>query len=371
MSAFVRRVKSKSGRFRYYPIINGKHVGGGYWKKHQAEKALDNTITERLGGGPPKNKTLEEWYVKWITQVSTRVKESTRESYEQAFRVHLLPAFGSKPLKALNVADLEEWKAEQAEEVSARTTNKNLTILGTCLEDAFDQGEVPTNVVRKVRRAKEEAKEMSFLTPAEARRLINAESEIRPLVATAILSGIRQGEQLALRWGDVDLDNGILYIRRSYRRGRTTEPKTKAAIRAVSIPQELCDILRPLQGEKDELCFQVDGEPWSVNVLVRGFFYPLLDRLGIKRIRWHDLRHTYAALMISPPINCNMKWLQQQLGHTSITTTMDLYGHLLTDAGDGSIQRFSHLLFGENGPSKIEPLQDSCKDEEGDSEDVG
>lgn len=370
MIAYIRKVKSKSrpGRFRYYPILNGKHVGGGYWKKRQAEDALDNAITSLLGGGSPDKKTLGKWYEEWLPQVATRIKESTLESYEQGFRVHILPGLGWKIMREISVADLETWKAAKSEEVSGRTVNKILTILGTCIEDAFVQGEVDSNVVRKVRRAREESKEMSFLTPPEVRKLINAESEIRPMVATAILTGVRQGELLALRWGDVDLENRVLRIRRSCRKGRLSEPKTESSIRSVTIPLELCEILKPLKGPDDSLCFQKDGKPWSVNVLVRGYFHPLLDGLGIKRIRWHDLRHTYATIMLSPPVNCPMKWLQQQLGHTSIKTTMDLYGHLLSDAGDGTIQRFSNLLFGEDKPSEIEPPHIDGNEEEEDPE---
>lgn len=215
--------------------------------------------------------------------------------------------------------------------------------LGPCLHDAVEQDRLIKNPVDKVRCVKENRNEMKFLNLDEVRRLLERNCEIAPMIATAVLSGLREGELLALRWGDIDLDTGTIHVNRSYRKGRFTEPKSKYARRAVSIPSQLCDILRPLKGESDELCFPRNGRPWSNSTLLRGHFYPLLKAFGIKKIRWHDLSHTYAALMIS--INCPIKWLQRQLGHSSISITLDYYGHLLPEVGFGSIEKFSNLLF--------------------------
>jgi integrase len=87
------------------------------------------------------------------------------------------------------------------------------------------------------------------------------------------------------------------------------------------------------------------GQPWEHSNLIRRVFHPALKRAKIRRIRFHDLRHTYAALMVSR--NANLKWLQGQMGHASITTTLDLYGHLLPDTGAGAPDALGALISGE------------------------
>ena len=343
MSAFIRRVELKSGEVRYYPILNGRHVGGGYHLKKDADARLKRAVEEEAAGMPVHDLLFREWALKWLKQVKLRVKQSTWEDYESVSRVHLVPAFGQMYLKRIRVADVEDWKTEVADNMHPRTINKVLTVLGTCLNDAVKQEYLNRNVAAKVKRLTEEKTEMAFLDEEEAKRLLAVDCEIRPLIATALLSGLREGELLSLRWGDIDLEAGVIRVSRSYRKKRFTKPKTKAARRAVEIPPELCEILNPLKGDKDELCFPRNGEPWSNSTLLKSHFYPALEAAGIRRIRWHDLRHSYAGLMISR-INCPMKLLQHQMEHRTLSTTMDLYGHLLPESGFGSVQRLGTLL---------------------------
>jgi len=343
LSAYIRRVMLKSGKYRYYPIFKWKSLGG-YDRKKDAEARLARAISEEAAGYPLHDLLFSEWTERWLPQVNTRVKKSAWESYESAARVHLVPAFGRLYLKELSVADIEDWKTEMSEDgMHPRTFNKTLTILGTCLNDAVTEKKLKENVSKKVRRMKEDNAEMQYLDRDEVRKLLGHDCEIAPLLATAVLSGMREGELLGLKWGDVDLEGKTIRISRSYRKGRFTEPKSRYARRAVSVPPELCAILRPMQGERGELCFPRNGRPWSNSTLLRGHFYPLLEELGMRRIRWHDLRHTYAALMIR--LNCPLKWLQVQMGHSSIRVTLDLYGHLLPEVGFGSIEKFSEFLF--------------------------
>lgn len=344
MSAYIRKVELKSGSFKYYPVLHGRHVGGGYRRKKDAEERLNRAVEEEASGVPVHDMSFRKWTEKWLPQVRLRVKQSTWEDYESVTRVHLVPAFGNFYLKRIRVADVEDWKVEVAEDMHPRTFNKVLTVLGTCLNDAERQEYINRNVVAKVKRLTEDKTEMAFLDEKEAKRLLAVECEIAPLFTTALLSGLRQGELLALRWGDIDFKAGVIRVSRSYRKGRFTKPKSKEAQRAVEIPDELCEILMPLEGDKDELCFPRNGKPWSSSTLLQSHFYPVLEAAGIRRIRWHDIRHSYAGFMISR-INCPMKWLQHQLGHTSIRTTMDLYGHLLPESGFGSVQKLGDFLF--------------------------
>jgi integrase len=345
LSAFIRRVELKSGEVRYYPVLNGRHVGGGYKLKKHADARLTRAIAEEAAGYSFENPFFREWAEdKWLPQVKSTVRKSTWESYESAMRIHLVPAFGQIHLKDLSVADVENWRMEKDEDgVHPRTFNKTLTVLGTCLNDAVRQKKIAENVAKEVKRMKEDHQEMKFLDPEQVRAILKRDCEIKPLLATAVGTGARQGELLGLHWGDVDLDNNTIRISRSYRKGEYTEPKSDYARRTILVPAEVCDLLRPLQGDKDEPCFPRNGKLWSPSTLLRGHFYPLLDELGIPRVRWHDLRHTYAALMIR--LKCSLKWLQVQMGHSSIMVTFDCYGHLLPEVGMESVQELSNLLF--------------------------
>lgn len=345
MSAFIRRVELKTGEVRYYPVLNGRHVGGGYHLKKHAEKRLERAVAEEAAGYSLENLLFREWVEdKWLPQVRSTVRQSTWEGYESAMRVHLVPALGKIQLRDISVADIENWKIEKDEDgVHPRTFNKVLTVLGTCLNAAVSQKKIAENVAKEVKRMKENHHEMKFLDHDQVRAILERACEIKPLLATAVGTGARQGELLGLKWGDVDLENHTIRISRSYRKGAYTEPKSDYARRTILVPAELCDLLRPLQGEKDEPCFPRNGKPWPPSTLLRGHFYPLLDELGIPRVRWHDLRHTYAALMIG--LKCSLKWLQVQMGHSSIMVTLDCYGHLLPEVGADSVQELSNLLF--------------------------
>jgi integrase len=190
---------------------------------------------------------------------------------------------------------------------------------------------------------------MDYLSPDEVERLLAAcDSDFYPLLATAILTGMRQGEQLALTWADIDLSRGVIYVRRSLdQKHGITSTKTIRSQRAVTMTPQLKSILAECKDRSgagaDDLVFANDGRHIAAGNMVRDRFWPLLERAGLRRIRWHDLRHSYASLMISN--NANIKFVSQQLGHTSTRTTWDIYGHLLPEPGQEAGQKLDALIF--------------------------
>jgi integrase len=208
----------------------------------------------------------------------------------------------------------------------------------------------PARFAEKPREAK---KEMEYLTPDEVRRFLEAANpEFYPLFATAVLTGARQGEILALRRSDVDLKRRVMFIHRSYHpQYGFSEPKTKSGTRAIVISGELTMILDEYMEKNDrqpgDLVFQNKaGNPVDPQNMMTREFHPALERAGVKPIRFHDLRHTYAALIIA--LGENIKFIQRQLGHASLTTTMDTYGHLLPEVSEGFGDRLDSLLFQNN-----------------------
>ncbi len=223
-------------------------------------------------------------------------------------------------------------------------------VLGSMMKRAVVWRYIRENPVQYVQRVKQVRQEIDYLIPDEIRRLLDAsDDDYRPLYATAILTGARQGELLALQWGDLDLERGVMFIRRTYHfRYGFASPKSESGRRAVKVTPELAAILQAHKertgGKASDLMFTNGaGNPIDGANLLSQEFRPTLERAGIRPVRFHDLRHTNAALRIAS--GENFKFIQQQMGHASISTTMNLYGHLLPEASEGSGQRLDALVF--------------------------
>ena len=355
---YVTRKEWKSGP-RYYAVYTDR-AGRRRWEsagryKKSAEKLLQRREIEVQDGVKSEDITFSEFADKWLREyVAAHVKPRTYEHYESAIRIHLKPEFGKYRLKDICPEHVDAFKNSKLGEGRAPATiNKLLVIMGAVMKRAVVWKYIRENPVQYVNRVKPGHREMEYLTPDEVRRLLEAaSSDYRPLFATAVLTGARQGELLALRWGDLDLERRVLFIRRTYYPGQGfTEPKSASGKRAIKLTPELAEILRTHKERTsagvDNLIFDNgSGNPIDGTNLLAREFHPALERAGIRRLRFHDLRHTYAALQTAS--GENFKFIQQQMGHASITTTMDLYGHLLPEASEGAGERLDALVFSEN-----------------------
>lgn len=167
------------------------------------------------------------------------------------------------------------------------------------------------------------------------------------------VSGCVQTSKPWQRWSDVDFNSSRIFIRRllAPNNRRFLEPKTSYSRRAVTVPYTVTDSLKQHQTRQivelaenpHDLVFPNEiGQPTEVRNLIRRIFEPALKRAGLRRIRFHDLRHSYAAALISA--GENPKWIQKQLGHSSIMVTMDTYGHLLPDIETDAPERLERAL---------------------------
>ncbi|MGH8507102.1 MAG: tyrosine-type recombinase/integrase [Gammaproteobacteria bacterium] len=296
-----------------------------------------------------------------------RVRATTLKDYEGEFRRNLLPHFGGWRVRAIRRADVEAFRSRLIEEngTGTRTVNKCIGLLGSLCRYAIRHEWIEANPaegakLRASSRRSHDLLEANILTPPEISRLLEAiQGRDRVLFMAAILTGLRQGELLGLQWGDIDWLNRQIMVRRSYTAGRFYEPKTPSSRRKVDIPEGLVAALRewrlacPL-GDHDLVFPNGAGKPESQsNVLKRGF-YPALRRAGLRRIRFHDLRHTFASLLIHN--GEHPKRIQALMGHSSINVTMDVYGHLMPEGGDQVADRLGALVFGESGYKTVTKL---------------
>jgi len=201
------------------------------------------------------------------------------------------------------------------------------------------------NPVEEIKPFPLEHKEMDFLIPSEISSLLKHASEpFKTLFLMAILTGMRRGEILGLQWGDIDWNSNTIFVRRSLywlmkkesqgseQRWRFLEPKSKRSKRAIVMSPKLKEALeihrlKAIEGSYDLVFCNKEGSPVDPDNMVKREFNSTLRFAGLRKIRFHDLRHTYCSLLISQ--GENIKFIQNQLGHASIQTTIDRYGHLL------------------------------------------
>lgn len=352
-SVYIRSRVLPSGALRYYVIAeaNGRTYGRGGFGRRKLAEARKRQVEEELAAGMLEApvSTFAEFAERWLRDyVRPNVRARTAHDYEVILRNHLLPAFGDRLLRDITTAAVQEYVGEKAAAgLSPKTVNKQLVLLKGMLTRAIEWGYIKESPARFVRRLAEPHREMDYYSPDEvARLLVAANPRERLLIATAVFTGLRQGELLALRWKDIDLHKGVVYVRRSYHPAfGFDKPKSAAGRRAVFMPPELQEMFRKEGFAKnaEALAFSTEeGRPLDPSNVVKCVFKPTMDRAGLRHIRFHDLRHTYATLMIA--IGASPKLLQEQMGHESINTTYRNYGHLLPSAGQGPAEQMQALV---------------------------
>jgi integrase len=222
---------------------------------------------------------------------------------------------------------------------------KAYQLLAASLDAAVNDGLIARTPCRGIALPKVEHHEMRFLNPTEVAGLADAiNPRYRALVLTAAYTGLRAGECAALKLPRLNLLQRQLTVAETLSdvRGhlRFTPPKTKAARRSVTLPASLCDELaRHLSHYPTEsLVFTAaEGEPIRWSNLRRRTWQPATEAVGLDGLRFHDLRHTHAALLIAA--GEHPKVIQARLGHASIGTTLDTYGHLFEGLDEAAADR--------------------------------
>jgi len=174
------------------------------------------------------------------------------------------------------------------------------------------------------------------------------DQKYKTLFLTAIMTGARQGETLGLKWADVDFDRKQIHINRTFNSGRFFPPKTKESVRAIDCPPTLLHEFRLWKiaspPNSNDLVFANEaGGPMNYSNMVQRYFHKALRDAKIKRIRWHDLRHTYARLLLCQ--GENIKYIQSQLGHSSPTVTLNVYSHLMKNENQEAACRLEDTIF--------------------------
>ena len=301
--------------------------------------------------------TVKEHLTEWLRiYAEAHCKPSTALSYRKVIDKHLLPIFGERRLHEVSRADIKRLIADLVSQGRKKRTIHNiLTPLKEAYQHAIDDGLVTANPVahmgRLVSTRESAGAHIDPLTANEVRHLLRTTEQryplLYPLLLCAVRTGMRQGELIGLQWDDVDFHGGFLEVRRAIVRRQVTTTKTHK-IRRVDMSPQLLQTLTALK-ETRQLDATLKGEPMPEWVflsqtgqrvnddLLRTAFRACLAAAELRRIRFHDLRHTYASLMIQQ--GAKPKYIQEQLGHGSISITLDIYSHLFQGDDRHSVSR--------------------------------
>ena len=306
---------------------------------------------------------MAEYLSHWLSLSRMNLRPKSVTQYEGLIRRHIAPSLGHILLVELRTEDIQSFVTDKLESgAGAATINLCLGVLHCALGQAQKWGMIDRNPADGIIKPRTRRKEMRTLSPEQARRLLAAAEESRHavLLQLAITTGLRQGEILALRWSDIDFDSGCLMVQRQLQRvgGRGlvfSEPKTSAGRRKVALGPGMMAALDRQRSTVKAMSEAADGR-WQENALVfpssigtpqdpknvLSAFKALLKQARLPDIRFHDLRHTAASLMLQQGIHA--KVVQERLGHSKIAITLDIYSHVLPSLQDEAAAKMDAVL---------------------------
>ena len=313
--------------------------------------------------------TLAQFLFEWLENSQKQsVRPRTYERYEELVRLHIVPALGRHELQKLSAQQLQAFYAKKAEEgLSATTINHFHNVLHKALDTAVKWNLVARNVCDLVSPPRRKQFEVHPLTLEQVHKLLSVVDghEMEALIKLALATGLRRGELMGLKWQDINVDAGVLQVRRILSRVPSkmpgkgyveAEPKTQKSRRSVVIAPFALEALTQHRERQLEAKLKA-GDAWQEHDYVfctsigthlnptrdmLDQLKALLKKAGLPDIRFHDLRHSAATLLLS--VGVHPKVVQEILGHSQISITMDVYSHVLPGMQQDAMSRLNDAL---------------------------
>jgi integrase len=299
---------------------------------------------------PSSSRTFRDYVENfWFREVLPTVKHSTGENYQYFVRVHLCPHFGDMQLRLINRDEVQLFLIEKLRSgLSWRTVKSLRTTFGTIMAAAEAAELIPGNPVRKTRFPRRGAvKQRAVIAPERIRELLDALPEpSRSLAWLLVLTGLRIGELLALRWRNVDLEHGTLRVTETVYDGHFDVPKTQRSQRSVPLAAEALQILatrKPVDVNPEALVFATrTGTPFNRHNLSNQQLKPTCNRINLVGVSWHWLRHANATLLDA--VGTPLGTVQALLGHSSPEITREVYLHSIPADARAAVEKVAKLL---------------------------
>lgn len=355
----------KDGLWTVSVSIQGKRISKYFRSQSECREWLRNTQKQIQNGLTlaGAQTTVFEYLGQWLGIIRESVRPRTLDQYAQIVRQYIAPRLGTIKMKDLRSDQIQALYNEKLDEgISARTVLLIHAVLHSAFVHALKLGLIGRNPVDAVTRPKVKRKEMRVFTDDQARAFLSAAKHTRHacLFQLALHTGMRQGELLGLMWKDIDWINRQIHVQRQLSRVPNgslvfSGPKTAKGRRNIVISPTMIDSLRKHMEEQEDYK-KVVGEKWEENDLIfpSKFGTPLhhanmfreykelLRETGLPLIRFHDLRHTAATLLLQQGVH--PKIVQERLGHADISMTLNTYSHVLPSMQEDAALKMDELL---------------------------
>lgn len=344
--------RRSNGTWRGQVTLQGKRLTFTAKTKREVQAWIHKTLDEIDNGlnFESTKTTLTTFMKEWLISIEPALRYNTIKQYEQVTQQYILPALGNFPIRDIKPEQIQRLYNNMVKKgFGLRTVQLVHSVLHRALVHGVKLGLLSRNPDDATTPPKPKRKEMRFLDENQVQQfLIVAKAQndrFYTLYYLAIATGMRQGELLGLKWADLDWEKGELTVRRQLTKKKgggfeLTAPKTKAGIRPISLGNNALEVLREHR-EAQLLERQAIGVHWQDQGLVFTssigtpidrsnmcwFFKALLKNAGLPDIRFHDLRHTAASLMLNNGIPLIV--VSRRLGHAQPSITLDVYGHLI------------------------------------------
>lgn len=363
--------KRKDGRWQArLTLAGGKRLSVYGRTRADAVRKLNTAKAEFEVGSlaSPTMQTLGEWLHHWLeTMQRQAVAASTFGQQQWLVRKHIKPHIGERRLSRLTPEHFD-WLFAELERtgVGARTRHHVYQLLSKALRKAVEKRRIPISPMAAVEAPRRKRPEIMALTVADVRKLLAkaAGDPYETLYVIAVHTGMRWGEIAGLQWQDVDLERGVVHVRRAQRevyvpdapkgkkwRVEVAEPKTKSGRRAIRLGQATVAALRvhrdalgarPLPSVR--VFTTTTGEPLRRSNFARNEWHPLLERAELPKMGFHSLRHTMATTGLTNGLHA--KVIQERLGHSRISQTLDTYSHVIPELHEEAASVLEDALAG-------------------------
>ncbi len=353
---------------RKLKVVGDKKAAEVVASKLRAKLALGDFQMEE----PERPPTFQEHAEAWLASYAkVHCRPSTYEGYRHLLGRFAFPRFGATPLPEVSREDLKGLIAAMGQQgLSKATIAVAVAPIREMFNHAIDDGAKLVNPAARIGRFLKDKADRRLkivpLTAEEVERLLDAAAAfdraradypvraVQPsaflFLLCAVRTGLRLGELLGLQWGDLDFHGRFIEVRRQYTRGRTDLTKS-GKIRRVDMSRQLCEAFKQAQDVKraefaiqgrdldpEERIFQNGaGSPLDESSIRTRLLAPCLREAGLRHCRFHDLRHTFASLLLAN--GESLVYVKDQLGHHSIGLTVDTYGHLIPGANKAAVDK--------------------------------
>ena len=350
-------------RVRRYKTVEGT--------KKEAERAMHEFIRTIEKGYYVTNSKIciAEWIDTWLeVYIVPNVSPTTLSRYEGMIKRYIKPIIGSIQVQQLNTLAVQAWvnglkvSPVSGKEMSAATIKHTYHILKAAMDKAVLAGIIPCTPCSGIMLPKGRKKPAVVYDESQIKQLIAAAkgTEMELIIDIELCLGLRRGELLGLQWSDIDWNKNQIHIvhNRVVVKGKSVDkdPKTETSRRTVDVPAQLIEKLRkhknnclanrlrlgPAYTITDYVIVHPDGRPIYPEYVTQ-LFKKLQKKAGLPECRFHDLRHLCASIMLMQGVN--VKVAQEHLGHKDITTTMNIYSHVLPSVAKEAAQKIGSLVY--------------------------